>query len=416
MVTQDTWQYQGRQEHGWFGDGTAPDSGKKQPPDKPSPAALAQRIHDVGHTLVAGLPASKRYHPAAKLGLDDHARLDRLLSATLQALPAGGPAIARHVFGVAPDTPGIDGFVRAARLLRDASGSPDIRAATDAIGRAAQDIGLDRFKPFLQTADDHLQAKGGLLKLARFPPSPSTQTLAGRLPGLLARPPWGAVIGLAAQVLPMVAQLIQREDVRDTIKRFSLDPSKPADVTAAYAFLWAEDHGPWLFDTPQTGPEMQAMAERVMRAARSDPALFGRAIAGDEDAQQEFSAAVAPSAPGSDVVTHNDEERALVAQRLGEGRTVAEIQAELNGMRATGTAKTSIYFRTSHYAARLAKDGVDIKLAEKEVETRLAQIASSVPAGAIQIDRLTLNKVLLEYRYFKRPDGSINVGTIFPVK
>jgi len=102
-------------------------------------------------------------------------------------------------------------------------------------------------------------------------------------------------------VLPTIPTLIASEDVRDTIKRFGLNSSKPADVTAAYAFLWAEDHGPWLFDTPQTGPAMLAMAERVMRAAQADPDQFGRAVAGDEAAQKAFSAAVAPPAPGSGI-------------------------------------------------------------------------------------------------------------------
>ena len=114
----------------------------------------------------------------------------------------------------------------------------------------------------------------------------------------------------------MMADLARREDVSDTIKRFGLDPSKPADVTAAYAYLWAEDHGPWLFDTPQTGPKMQEMAERVMRAARADPALFGRAVGGDDDAQREFSAAVAPPVPGSGIETRSDEERAGGCSRL----------------------------------------------------------------------------------------------------
>ncbi|MEJ1978578.1 MAG: hypothetical protein WDN49_23165 [Acetobacteraceae bacterium] len=59
------------------------------------------------------------------------------------------------------------------------------------------------------------------------------------------------------------------------------------------------DHGPWLFDTPQTGPAMVAMAERVMRAAQADSDLFGRAIAGDPAAQQAISAVVTAPAPGS---------------------------------------------------------------------------------------------------------------------
>ncbi len=329
---------QGRQSHGWFGHGTGPAKPESGGADAGS-AALAQRIHDLGHTLIVGLPASKRHHDAARLGAEDHARLDRVLAATVQALPTGGPAIARRVFGMPLDAPGIDGFIRAARLLRDGRDNADLRAATDALGRAAQDIGLDRFKPFLRKADANLAEQGGLLTLVRDMPGAAPPHVDAPIRPLvtppLARPPWGLMIaGLAAQVLPSIAQLSVREDVRATITRFGLDLSKPADVTAAYAFLWAEDHGPWVFDTPQTGPAMLAMAERAMRAAQADPDLFGRAIAGDSDAQKEFSAAVAPPTPGSAIETRSDEERSLVTQMTGEGKSSAAIQAALDALRA----------------------------------------------------------------------------------
>lgn len=265
-----------------------------------------------------------------------------MLTVTVQALPMGGPAVACHVFGVKPNTPGIDGFVRAARLLRDGPESADMRAATDAVGRAAQDIGLDRFKSFLQSSDDHLQARGGLITLARYLPDPSARLT--NIPGLPVptRLPWGPlIVGLAAQALPMMADLARRKDVSDTIKRFGLNPSKPADVTAAYAYLWAEDHGPWLFDTRQTGPEMLEMAGRVMRAARADPALFGRAVGGDDDAQREFSAAVAPPVPGSGIETRSDEERALVSQMMSAGRNGSDIQTALDSLRGAGKGPTA---------------------------------------------------------------------------
>lgn len=55
MVGNDSWLYQGRQYHMWFGNGTKPKDAKM-----PSVAAdvlpsLQDRIHNVGHTLVAGL-------------------------------------------------------------------------------------------------------------------------------------------------------------------------------------------------------------------------------------------------------------------------------------------------------------------------------------------------------------------------
>ena len=334
----DGWMYQGRQDHGWFGHGTGPGAPSATPDAAQSAAVLDQRIRDIAHTLIAGLPASKRYHDAARLSDIDRARLTRLLTAAVQALPLGLPGIARRVFGKDSDTPGVDGFAQAAGLLRNGRDNADLRAATDALGKAAQDIGLDRFKSFLREADEHLAERGGLAVLVRDMPAPappSTKT-PFRIPAPPApgRIPWGSLAaGVAAAALPALADLIQRENVKDTIERFGLDGNKPADVTAAYAFLWAQNHGPWLFDTPQTGPAMLAMAERVMRAARSDPDLFGRAVGGDDAAQKQFSAVITGPPSGSGIETRNDDERDLAAQLAREGRNSAEIQAALDEWR-----------------------------------------------------------------------------------
>ncbi len=227
-------------------------------------------------------------------------------------------------------------------MLRNGHDGLDLRAATDALGKAAQDIGLDRFKAFLREADEHLAERGGLAVLVRDMPTPalpSTKT-PFRIPPPTAsgRIPWVSLAaGLAAAALPAMSDLIQRESVKDTIERFGLDVTKPADVTAAYAFIWAENHGPWLFDTPQTGPAMLAMAERVMRAARTDPDLFGRAVGGDEAAQKQFSAVITGPPPGSGIETRNDDERDIAAQMQLEGKSSAEIQSALDQKRKAGS-------------------------------------------------------------------------------
>ena len=121
------------------------------------------------------------------------------------------------------------------------------------------------------------------------------------------------------------------------VERFGLDPSNPADAAAALAFRWAQANGPWLFDTPQTGPAMQAMAERVMRAVQADPTLLDRSLAGDAPSMASLKAvAQGAAAPGSGIETRNDEERSLVAQMVGEGKSGAEIQAALDGLRNRG--------------------------------------------------------------------------------
>lgn len=79
----DGWIYQGRQYHMWFGHGTRPKDDVASPATEDAISAIAERIHDLGHVLMAGLPASKRHHAAARLSEDDHARLDRLMTAVV---------------------------------------------------------------------------------------------------------------------------------------------------------------------------------------------------------------------------------------------------------------------------------------------------------------------------------------------
>ncbi len=269
-----------------------------------------------------------------------YARLNRLLAATVQIFALGGPAIARRVFGIRPDTPGIDGFIRAARLLRDGQPNTDLRAATDALGRTTQDTGLDQFKPFLRRADEHLTGQSGLLTLVRGELGAAAPRTAAPVLPMPGRLPWGRGAGgasTASAPRPGCARGCQGHD-----QALRPEPlQKPADVTAAYAFLWAEDRGPWLFGTPQTGQAMPAMAERAMQVAQADPDLFDRAVAGDETAQRAFLVAVALPVPGIGIETCNDEERAFVAQMVGEGKSGAAIQAALDGLRGRGNRATA---------------------------------------------------------------------------
>ncbi len=341
-MAQDNWMNQGRQSHGWFGHGTSPDkAASPQAPARP----LAERIHDLGHTLVAGLPKGKRHHDAGRLSAEDHARLDRLMAAVVQALPLGLPAIARRVFGVHPDTPGLKSFVDAGRVLLKAGTSADLRTATDLMADSAKSIGLDHFKPFLRRADEHLTQQGGLLTLVKDMPAPAP--LAAKAPARPEPPspnrplmPLGAArglgaIGLAAKALEVMRQHAEADQVQAAIERFKLDAAKPQDLAAARGYVWAQYHGPMLFGTPFAGPEMEAMAERVLRA---DPALLDRALAGD-DAPLKAAVQAAP-VPGSGIETRSDEERSLVAQMVREGRSSADIQAALDARR--GRSRTQV--------------------------------------------------------------------------
>lgn len=152
----------------------------------------------------------------------------------------------------------------------------------------------------------------------------------------------GALVGIAAGLLEAYTSREQEQQIRDVIERFKLDPTNPADAAAALAFRWAQNKGPWLFDTPQTGPEMQAMAERVMRAAQADPTLLGRALDGDRPSMAALTAmAQGKTVPGSGIETRTDEERALVGQMMSAGRSGSDIQTALDSLRGAGKGPTA---------------------------------------------------------------------------
>ena len=251
------------------------------------------------------------------------------MTGVVHGLPLGPRIVPRRVLGTNADAPGITSFVKAGAVLKAADSHAAVREATDLVGRSAQEMGLDRFRPFLREADDHLSQTGGTVALLRDVPVPTGPFVArppvaapvgpglpppGPLGPLLRTVLRGALVGAAAGLLKAYASRDQERQLRDVIERFKLDPSNPADAAAALAFRWAQNQGPWLFDTPQTGPEMQAMAARVMRAVQADPTLLARALDGDRASMMVLTAmAQGKTVPGSGIETRTDEERALVA-------------------------------------------------------------------------------------------------------
>ena len=357
MAENDSWVYQGRQYHMWFGHGTKPFSDKALPPPKDSLPSLQDRIHNLGYTLAAGLPASKRHHAVARLDPADRGRLARVMTGVVNALPLGPRIVPLRVLGTKADAPGITSFIKAGAVIEAADSHADVREATDLVGRSAQEMGLDQFRPFLREADDHLSQTGGMVALLRDIPVPTAPSVArppvtaptgpgltpaGQLGPLLRTVLRGALVGVAAGLLEAYTIREQEQQIRDVIDRFKLDPTNPADAAAALAFRWAQNKGPWLFDTPQTGPAMQAMAERVMRAVQADPTLLGRALDGDRASMTALTTmAQGKTVPGSGIETRNDDEASLVAQMMSEGRTGEEIQTALDYRRANGKPPTA---------------------------------------------------------------------------
>lgn len=132
----------------WFGHGTKPDGETALPPSKDALPSLQDRIHSLGYTLAAGLPASKRHHAAARLDAADHGRLARVMTGVVHALPLGPRLVPLRVLGTNADAPGVAAFVKAGAVLDAAGTMADLREATDRWAIARRRWALTASGPF----------------------------------------------------------------------------------------------------------------------------------------------------------------------------------------------------------------------------------------------------------------------------
>ena len=71
-----------------------------------------------------------------------------------------------------------------------------------------------------------------------------------------------------------------------------------------------------------------------------------------------------------------------------------------------------LFLKTSHYAPRLLAAGLNVAKVEAAV---IKTVGNLRPAGEVR-GRLIVDGVKIEWRAFVRPDGTVNIGSIFPVK
>ncbi|GAA4345105.1 hypothetical protein GCM10023165_28840 [Variovorax defluvii] len=81
---------------------------------------------------------------------------------------------------------------------------------------------------------------------------------------------------------------------------------------------------------------------------------------------------------------------------------------------AAAVAETT--FKTGHYASRLEATGVNVARAEAAVANDIAAMRGNLAANADVVRRLTVDGVMVEYRARLQDNGTVNVGTVFPVK
>jgi hypothetical protein len=95
------------------------------------------------------------------------------------------------------------------------------------------------------------------------------------LPKSIARLGSVGLLAYAASLLNDWDAAMAREQIANAIKRFGLDPNRPADVIAATAYVWSRYQLPVrIWEVPATGPGLDAASEAVMRFIMIHPGAF----------------------------------------------------------------------------------------------------------------------------------------------
>lgn len=110
--------------------------------------------------------------------------------------------------------------------------------------------------------------------------------------------------------------------------------------------------------------------------------------------------------------------RAATGEYLFSGDEASRVGGLLASAPFVGFAakQAATVFRTAHYARRLTAEGVDVAQAERAVSQSIDSMRSSMTIGAEVRGRFFVGDVLVEYRAYPLADGTVSVGTIFPVK
>ena len=183
-----TWQDQGRQNHMWFGQGTA---GSK---DKPStagsdpmfkPEKLDKRIDAVAHNSLMHLPRKEWHRPVLSF---DRERLERLRTAMTTWL--GARALSNAAFGAKLLDPlttdaAINALRAAVEGAQAAQSHEDLKGASGQLAAGMQGVGLSKWPGFLRDAADRAKAYqpvNGRIVLAQAATNTAADASPGRAP------------------------------------------------------------------------------------------------------------------------------------------------------------------------------------------------------------------------------------------
>jgi len=144
-----SWEDQGRQEHAWFGHGTAPTRPDDSDTADGAPESLGKRIAAVAHGAIASLPPARRRRAEAQNDAGGLARLTEAMTAWVRGSALDQAGFADRFFSRAADDPVVQTLHSAALGAALATNHAGLRDAAEELAGAMQTIGLDQWPRFL---------------------------------------------------------------------------------------------------------------------------------------------------------------------------------------------------------------------------------------------------------------------------
>lgn len=153
MGVSDHWQYQGRQEHGWFGHGTAPDRADYATYNQSVVrASIEDRVSGLVHGAIGALPASLRGRIESQYQHETLPRLKEALAAWIRGARLEPDVFASRFLGRAGDDPVARDLHSAAGLAATATSHADRAKAAYTLADAIEAVGVDGWPRFVADA------------------------------------------------------------------------------------------------------------------------------------------------------------------------------------------------------------------------------------------------------------------------
>jgi len=270
------WVYQGRQEHGWFGNGTSPqanDTGGTSS-GQSADGDLPPRIRSIAFGAIGRLPASQRARYERQLDGGALARLLKAMPAWNRATELDRETFRERYFGPLASDAVADHLRNAAQNIAVATTPEALRAGSADLAAAVQAVGLDRWPRFLAAADERAAAAerdGGEPGRQSSVVPAQELLLTPRPPFFFAEPPKG--------LIPRLMERIPRQsgkEAADNIPSWARGARRYVGETPREFAkrLMDEQYGPGKWDN--TNPEfnkIKKFGERAFRNPRDTPPI-----------------------------------------------------------------------------------------------------------------------------------------------